>query len=239
MAGIFITGTDTDVGKTVATAYVVQVLREAGIDAVGYKPIQTGIATDHPDVEFYQKVAGTEATAPTTYTYNEPCSPHLAAKQEQSSICLDEILKQVEMVEKKHKYVVIEGAGGLVVPLNTSGMTLTTLVQKLGFAVLVVAKSKVGVLNHAALTIHYAKSKGIKVAGMLLNECSVKPDFVEKDNIKMLQEMNQVPIVSMIPKLEEPLADNVRKYSKMSSTDSLLKACEVERDAKRNAYSKK
>jgi dethiobiotin synthetase len=239
MAGIFITGTDTDVGKTVATAYVVQVLREAGIDAVGYKPIQTGVRTDQPDVEFYQEVAGPEATAPTTYTYKEPCSPHLAAKLEQSTICIDKILRQVAILEEKHEFVVVEGAGGVVVPLNTSGMTLTTLVQKLGFAVLVVAKSKVGVLNHAALTIHYVKSKGIKVAGLLLNECSVKSDFVEKDNIKMLQEMNQVPIVSMIPKLEEPLADSVRKYSKMSSTDSLLKACEVERDAKRNAYSKK
>lgn len=240
LAGIFITGNDTDVGKTVACAYVVHALRQAGINAVAYKPVQTGIETDQADMEFYKQVAGHAAAAQTTYTYKVPCSPHLAAELENSAIGIEQIIIQIRQLEKEYDLVVVEGAGGLVVPLSSDGTTMTTLIQQIGFPVLVVAKSKVGVLNHTALTIYYARSKGIKVNGIILNECGNKLDPIEEDNKRMLEEMNDTSIIVKLPVFEPTaLIEELQQMADSVLNERLLQACEVHKNGKRYAYSKK
>ncbi|MGG1860822.1 dethiobiotin synthase [Cytobacillus firmus] len=207
---LFITGTDTDAGKTTAAALLLAYLKKKGIQATAYKPVQSGAemidgVLSAPDVEFY-KLANPELAASTTYLLKKPCSPHLAAREEEVQIEVNKIIEHYQRLSRENEFVLIEGAGGVFVPLRDDGYSMLDLMKELSAPVVIVARSGVGTINHTVLTAERLKQEGINVIGVIMNQMTIEDTKVEQDNIRMIELMTRVPVLGMIPYLENPLS---------------------------------
>ena len=184
---LFVTGTDTNVGKTLLSALLV-----AALEAIYWKPIQTG-ATEQTDRQTVIKLAEiTEAqTIPESYCFDPPVSPHLAA--ESSGVKID--LARIRVPVKVDKPVIAEGAGGILVPINDSELMLD-LARHLGFPVLIAARAALGTINHTLLTVRALRcaKMGIKGVVMIGNR--------KKDNERSVEHFGAVPVVGWIPWLD-------------------------------------
>ncbi|MFC1498457.1 dethiobiotin synthase [Verrucomicrobiota bacterium] len=207
--GIFITGTDTDVGKTVVTAALLTSLRSKGIDAVPMKPVQTGCINKKgnliaPDLEFCLKAAdlnpdAAEKKLMCPYTFEPACSPHLAADKANTSISLDQILTSFNQLEKNHDMVIVEGAGGILVPINKNE-TMLDLVKILDLPVILVARSGLGTINHTLLSLRELKRAKLKVIGIIFNQTTPDaPEYIEEDNLRIIPELGETPVLGKIP----------------------------------------
>lgn len=157
---IFVTGTDTDIGKTIISSMLV-----LGLKAGYWKPVQSGIEPQ-TDTEYVKSLTALERTHfyPETYLLNEPLSPHAAAKIDGMEIILDNF----QVPEFSQDHLVIEGAGGLIVPLNSKDMIID-LIKKLDIPILLVARSGLGTLNHTLLSIEAIRSRGLDLWGVVMN----------------------------------------------------------------------
>jgi len=160
-SAFFITATDTDVGKTFVSAILA-----VGLQAHYWKPIQCG-AEPCTDTEWIQN--NTHLTSdhffPEAYLFKEPASPHLAAGLENIEINIETI----KMPDKKQwQYLIVEGAGGLMVPINNS-LFVIDLIKHLNLPTLIVARSTLGTINHTVLTIEKLREKGIAIMGVVMN----------------------------------------------------------------------
>ncbi len=205
---LFITGTDTDVGKTAAATILAAYLKQKGVRTAAYKPVQSGAEIVQgvpaaPDVELY-KLANPDLTEKESYTYlfKKPCSPHLAAREEGISINPQKIIKHYEQLYAKNDFVLIEGAGGIMVPLTDEGYCMLDLIKDLAAPAVVVARTGVGTINHTVLTVARLKQEGIKVAGIIMNQMHAEDPAVEEDNQRMIEQFTMVPVISKIPYME-------------------------------------
>ncbi len=178
---IFVTGTDTDVGKTLVSAWL---CRHFGLDY--FKPVQAGLQP-MTDSEWVKSHAGCH-TYPETYRLREPASPHHAARLEGRQLALDDIHLPVA------QRLVVEGAGGVMVPLGP-GCLMIDLIARLGLPVLVVASTRLGTLNHTLLTLQALRLRGIAVLGVILNGplCDM--------TARTIAEYGSVPVLQHIPPL--------------------------------------
>jgi dethiobiotin synthetase len=212
--GVFITGTGTGVGKTVVTAGIIRWLRGKGIDAVPVKPVQTGGlsvngALVSPDLEFCLSTAGIQAPeskialmAP--YIYAPACSPHLAGRIKGEYPKIAHIQTCVETLSSSCNMVVVEGAGGVMVPLDEQA-TMLDLMKSLNFPVVLVAHAGLGTINHSLLSIQALRTAGLKISGVVFNEMtpgSTKDDFIKEDNIETVAKLGRVDVLGNIAYLE-------------------------------------
>lgn len=162
MTPIFITGTGTDVGKTLVAAIVTEALQ-----ADYWKPVQAGYL-DGTDSLRVQKMISNKRTKihPELYYLKMPASPHIAAPAENKRIAIREIIAHLPQTKNQ---LIIEGAGGLMVPLNEKELTLT-LIKKLQARVIIVSKNELGSINHSLLTAAVLKKEKINVAGWIFTE---------------------------------------------------------------------
>lgn len=193
--GFFVTGTDTGVGKTVVAAALLAALRSRGIRAAPMKPVQTGARLcrgelQSPDLEFCLRVNGVRPDcglkrrmAP--HLFREACSPHLAARRASRAISVSGIKKAFQALHGPFDAVVVEGAGGLFVPLSRQSC-MVDLIQALGLPVVLVARPGLGTLNHTLLSLEALRRRGLGVFAVVLNPCSEKPNFIEADNMQTL-----------------------------------------------------
>lgn len=195
MNGLFITGTGTGVGKTYVTGHLLRALRAAGVDAASIKPVQTGCAPNEvsPDLEDHWRIAGwrPEASAAADYApfcFLDPVSPHLAAQREGKALSVTEIASATARVVSRHAFALVEGAGGVLVPLNTRE-TMLDLMAGLGLPVLVVAEAGVGTINHSVLTLWALREAGVPVRGVLLNPRAPVETFILEDNARTIAQM--------------------------------------------------
>ena len=207
--GIFITGTDTDVGKTVAAAAVLVSIRNLGIDAVPMKPVQTGSIRrgdnlESPDLEFCLRMAGLhtdgeELRQMAPYLFEPACSPHLAAAKEGLEISFDRIAEAFAGLLERHEYVVAEGAGGLMVPV-AGDRTMLDLMVLLGLPVILVARPGLGTINHSLLSLRALQRAGLKVLGVVFCETRAAPwGEIEEDNRKTIERIGKTRILGRIP----------------------------------------
>jgi dethiobiotin synthetase len=211
--GLFITGTGTSVGKTVVTAGIVRSLREKGIDAVPVKPVQTGGVSLKdgmvaPDLDFCLSVAGIETSRHnialmSPYIYTPACSPHLAGRINGQYPNISHIGSCIENLVSSCDMVVVEGAGGVMVPLNEQS-TMLDLMKFLDFPVVLVAKTKLGTINHSLLSIQALRAAGLKVLGVVFNE--VEPglpedEYIKKDNIETIARLGEVYVLGHVTHL--------------------------------------
>lgn len=175
MQGLFITGTDTDVGKTSVTVALLKLLLSHREKVIAIKPVQTGCFRNAsgllaPDVTQYQQ---TGARATVLKMYEPACSPDLAAELQGDRLTVESLMQSFNRQKINNEFILVEGAGGLFVPLNKSE-TMLDFMQQINMPVLLVVGNKLGCLNHAALSLEALKNRGIHVLGMVLNR--VKPE---------------------------------------------------------------
>jgi dethiobiotin synthetase len=178
MNGFFVTATDTGVGKTEIACALLRAARAAGIDAVGMKPAQSGHSPGEPsDAERLRdacdRVEPLEVICP--YSLGAPLAPAIAARLEGRTIELARILDGARALASRHAAIVVEGAGGLLVPL-TERETFADLAVALALPVILVARAGLGTVNHAALTAEALRSRGLAIAAIVLNRATPADD---------------------------------------------------------------
>lgn len=187
MTTYFVTGTDTDVGKTIVSALLTQQL-----DGFYWKPVQSGII-DIEDKETVQNIGNIapERILPCAYELREPLSPHEAARRDGVEIDLAKIIKP-----QVNAPLVIEGAGGVFVPLNDQDLMID-LIKQMNCEVIVVARSGLGTINHTMLTLYALRDCEIPVKGVVLN------GPLNPDNKNAIEQFGKVRILGEIPYIEE------------------------------------
>ncbi len=197
MKGIFITGTGTDVGKSVITTALCRALWQQQHKVLPVKALQTGCVVGEGDVLCYR--AGLQDIQdPSTFslqkralhTFALPASPHLAAAQEGQHLEVASLhAGLVALAQKNTTPLIIEGAGGLFVPLNVRE-TFVDLIQSLALPVLIVMRNTLGALNHALLTLEALTARGLEIVGIVCTECSARTDsntLIRRDNVAFLR----------------------------------------------------
>ena len=201
MRGWFITGTDTGVGKTALAAALLAALRRAGRDAAPAKPVQTGCPRGHPapDLDFVLRAAGLavpreEYAWMAPYRFEPPCSPHLAARRAGVRISLSVIERSLRRLAARHELLLVEGAGGVMVPLNPAH-TMRDLMARLGLPVLVAARPGLGTINHTLLTLESLRGAGLRVAAVVLVQGRPgRRTYIDQDNEITLARRGRTPV---------------------------------------------
>jgi len=187
-SSFFVTGTDTGIGKTVISSMLVQ-----GLGAAYWKPVQSGLQ-EETDTEFVQRVtklAGTQIL-PETYRLNEPLSPHASAAIDGVEIQLDDF----ELPACESDRLVVEGAGGLLVPLNDRDMIID-LISYLNLPALLVSRSELGTLNHTFLSLEALRNRNIPVLGVIMNGPR------NESNRRAIEKYGQIEVLAEIEPLKE------------------------------------
>lgn len=207
--GLFITGTGTNVGKTIVAGGLAGALCALGIGVGVMKPIETGIFTGQPtlegsDAEFLARMAGVvdEDKLICPIRLREPAAPSVAARLEGIEICLQPVWSAFDELSRRHPLMLVEGAGGLAVPIK-EGYLMAQLAADLQLPVLIVSQPGLGAINHTLLTEHYAVTHGLKVAGIIFN--SVEPasgSTAEKTNPQVIAELTTAPVWGTLPYIE-------------------------------------
>ena len=218
--GIFITGTDTDAGKTIVAAGLLGLLRESGINAIPIKPIQTGCIQNEnmlnaPDLDFSIKYSGVEYTdeeyeymAP--FKYKPACSPHLAGELADYYPSIKSIIPNVDYLLKKYELVIMEGAGGIMVPLNEDEMMLD-LMKKMKLPVILVSRTGLGTINHTLMSLQILRNNGIDILGLIFNNTvpvNSENEFIIEDNIRTIAKFGKVEVLGVIDNFEKELEDS-------------------------------
>jgi dethiobiotin synthetase len=189
---IFVTGIDTNIGKSYATGYLANEYAAKGYSVITQKFIQTGNTDISEDVVIHRKIMGTGllpedingTTCPVILSY--PASPHLAAKIDNVHIDLNKIQNATSALQQKYDITLIEGAGGIMTPI-TADYTTFDYIKHYRLSVIVVTMSRLGSINHTLLTLKMCRYAGIKVVGVVYNKFPVEDEIICDDTKQYLQ----------------------------------------------------
>jgi len=212
---IFVTGTDTGCGKTTVGRALCAALRRRGLSVAAFKPVETGCA----EVGGRRVAADAEALARAAGCFSEitpallcpirlamPASPERAAAAERlDPLDLGVIAAAWDQARRAADFVVVEGAGGLLVPINATA-TMADVASRLGLPVLVVARDELGTVNHTLLTVEAARARGLRVAGVVFSSPSAGPGAGSLDNARAVAAHGRVEVLGALPHL--PGADD-------------------------------
>ncbi|MES2934766.1 MAG: dethiobiotin synthase [Pseudomonadota bacterium] len=207
----FVTGTDTEIGKTLISSALVHALCQTGLKAVGMKPVAAGASLQdgvwhNDDVDRLAQASNLHLpqalTAP--YLLRQATAPHIAAKQEGVSIEIAHILDCYGQLLRLAEAVVVEGVGGFRVPLS-DGADTADLAQRLDLPVILVVGLRLGCLNHALLTVDEIAARGLVLAGWVANVVDIGMPYLE-DNIEALEARINAPLLGRVPRLALPSA---------------------------------
>lgn len=235
--GFFITGTDTGVGKTVIAAALIQAIGFLGIRVCGMKPIETGCLQSDSRVRssefrvqssefrikdrvltpsdgmFLKKMAGMDDSIDlvTPIRLENPLAPFPASEIEDTPVDIEKIKKAYAELSKKYEAVVVEGIGGLLVPIKRDYFVLD-LARDFGLPTIIVSRPGLGIINHTMLTVNYAIKEGLTVAGIIINY-SLPPEGTpaEKTNPEVIKKISPVPIIGIFPYLENMESITIEK----------------------------
>ena len=202
----FITGIDTGIGKTFCSSLLLSAVKQKGIDAGYMKPVETGVETGkdgskkYIDGLYVKKYCDLKESLDviTPYTFRLPLSPYAALKKEGGELCIKEILFKFYELNKIHDYMIVEGAGGMLVPLKR-GHFMIDIAKYLDAGVVLVTKAGLGMINQTLLSIEYALNKGIKMSGIIINNVLSENDESVSSNKEILCEFTDVPVIGEIP----------------------------------------
>ncbi|MFH0926224.1 MAG: dethiobiotin synthase [bacterium] len=226
--GIFVTGTDTCVGKTVITGLLARYFLESGHQTITQKWIQTGSSClDSDDIAQHLHLMGKNREEirnylpyMLSYSFKYPSSPHLAAAIEKKEIKPEKIKDDFKFLAKHFDIVIVEGTGGVLVPFSKKGLILD-IVEELRLLVIIVAKNKLGAINHTLLTIEAVRKRGLDIIGVIFN--NLEEDIAEiilEDNPKIISNLTGEKILGILPYLE----DNKQLYELVNQIgEKLLK----------------
>lgn len=198
---LVVTGTGTEVGKTVTTAALAAVALGAGRSVAVLKPAQTGVTADEPgDVAEVRRLAGEVVTGAELARFPEPLAPETAARRAGLPYVRPEaVAEEAEKLAARHDLVLVEGAGGLLVRYDDEGATLADVARLLAAEVLVVASAGLGTLNATALTTEALRARGLQVAGVAIGALPARPDLAARCNLEDLPEAAGTPLRGALP----------------------------------------
>ena len=204
--GIFITGTDTGVGKTTVAAALARLLHDKGVKVGVMKPVTSGCSLSATglisnDAELLSWAAGVTVTpemAP--YLLKEPLAPSAAAEIEHVRIEFSRILAAFHQLAEQYDFIIVEGAGGLMVPLS-GGLLVADLVKLLMLPLLVVARPDLGTVNHTVLTTFAARQLGIDVRGVVISSYPETPSLAESSAPHLIDSLSGVPLLGRLPRI--------------------------------------
>lgn len=216
--GFFITGTDTGVGKTIIAGALIRAIHLFGMKPCGMKPIESGCGKEGDvlipdDGMFLKQTAHMEEpiSIVTPCCFENPLAPLAASEIEGKNVNISEIKKAFYKLSKKYDAVVVEGVGGLLVPIRKN-YSVCELAKELGLPLIVVAKPGLGTLNHIMLTVNYARKEGLEVAGVIINYSqSPENSLAEKTNPQLLMKICPVPLLGIFPCLRNIDEESLEK----------------------------
>lgn len=211
-SGVFVTGTGTEVGKTVVAAAIARTLAAAGERVAVFKPAVTGLdESGEPDHVLLRRAAGSDQTdaeiAP--YRYGPPASPHLAATMAEEEIEPERLVEAARSAARAADVLVCEGVGGLLVPLrggrvgsnmcDQPAYLVRDLAVDLGLPLVIAASPGLGTINHTLLTIEAARSAGLEVAAVVLTPWPEHPSEIERSNRETIASLGEVAVQTLPP----------------------------------------
>ena len=207
--GIFVTGTGTEIGKTVIAGGLAACLKAVGMHVGVMKPISTG---DTADARFLKHAAQVDdaLSAINPIYLRHPLAPSVAARMEDQEIDLSRVETAFTALQQKYDFVIVEGVGGIAVPIRDDFL-VAQLIAQLKLPVLIVATAGLGTLNHTLLTVTFAKQFSIHIAGIVLN--GLRPEtagLAEATNPVEIEKLTGIPVLGVVPyqkQLDTPYPD--------------------------------
>ncbi len=206
-SAIFITGTDTGVGKTVVAAAVALALKRKGLDVGAMKPAATGCRRRggeriSEDVEYLTGACGCEDERELVcpYMLREPLAPEIAAEREHARIDIRKITRAFKELSRRHEALIVEGAGGLFVPIKRNYFMLD-LVEALCIPMVLVVRPGLGTINHTLLSCEAIRSRNTDLIGIVVNDYPKKPSLAERTNPEIIRRYSGCRMLGVMPKL--------------------------------------
>jgi len=212
--GVFVTGTGTGVGKSVVCGLLAGFLRSRGMRVTTQKWVETGVTDGPSDIDVHRRLMGGPGPPPEPsaadrcpYRFSLPASPHLAAAREGRRVDPAVIEAAYRRLAESHDLVLVEGAGGFLVPLSEEWLT-GDLVARIGLPVLVVAGNRLGAVNDALLAVEAVRRRGIPLVGIVFNRLPGEGEGtgteVLADNPRIVGEITRAPVLGEVPPLSDP-----------------------------------
>ncbi|MDX6690097.1 MAG: dethiobiotin synthetase [Solirubrobacteraceae bacterium] len=204
LRGCFVTGTDTGAGKTVVAAAIVAALRAQGATVAAFKPVVTGVGADSDDDAWpadHELLAGAAGCRPedvTARTFEPAVSPHLAAELAGTELVFGDLVAAARQAAIGAEILVVEGVGGLLVPLNTAH-DIRDLAVALALPLVIAARPGLGTINHSLLTIEAARAAGLDVRGVVLTPWPEEPTVMERSNRDTIARAGGVAVAGLPP----------------------------------------
>ncbi|WP_195250966.1 dethiobiotin synthase [Romboutsia sp. 1001713B170207_170306_H8] len=225
--GIFIIGTNTGIGKTFITGGIVYKLKKEGYSVIPYKPIQSGGIKSEDllisqDIKYIKEICDLDENCEkmNTYCLYNEVSPHLADKIENINILKENIINHYKKLTNEYDYVVVEGAGGVVVPLIDNDYYIYDLIKDLDLDVVMLSSPYIGTINHTVLAYEFLKNKDINCKGIFINRYT--GNFYEDDNISVIKNITKLDILGVIHKLDDFKNKNIKKEYDNFDTSNLM-----------------
>jgi dethiobiotin synthetase len=228
--GFFITGTDTGVGKTVITVALIKAICRLGFTAGGMKPIESGCLQQGDvlvpsDGMFIKTIAHMEENIRqiTPCCFKSPLAPLPASESEDISVDFEKINQAFADISGKYDAVIIEGIGGLLVPI-TRNYSVIDMAKKFNLPLIVVSRPSLGTINHTMLTVNYAIKEGLRVAGIIINY-SQPPEntLAEATNPEIIKRISPVPVIGIFPYLTDMESATIEKAAGENIDITILK----------------
>ena len=200
--GIFITGSDTNVGKTIVAAAIARALKNRGVNVGVLKPFASG---SWEDTRFIKRAANVadDLDQITPFYFKYPLAPFTSMQLEKRTIDPKSLKNRIGHLVRKYQFLIVEGIGGAAVPVTASFDALD-IPKELRLPVLIVSHLSLGTINHTFLTIEYIKRKGLQLKGVVLNAHSCKRrGLAEKTNPRVIRELTGVPILGIFPRIQQ------------------------------------
>lgn len=187
---LFLTGTDTGVGKTFTTALLTRALRQASLGTIALKPLCSG---ERSDVEILRSASDNALSLEETNPVwlQAPATPLVAAQLENRTLSLDPLQHWFRSLSEKHPSLLVEGAGGWLVPI-TDTETIADLAARLSLPVIVVVANRLGCLNHTLLTLESIRARGLSCPGIILNHLTPATDIAQRTNAQILARLTRI-----------------------------------------------
>ena len=227
MSGWFISGTDTGVGKTRVAQALLAALAQAGHAAVGMKPVASGARPTpaglrHADAEALRAASGVPADYDDVnpYCFAPPIAPHIAAREAGVPIRMAVIAKSYAGLARRVDIVVVEGVGGLLVPLGRA-FDAADIPLQLGLPVVLVVGLRLGCLSHTLLTVEALRARGLRLAGWIANR--IDPDMARAaQNLQTLRARLRAPLLGTIPHARNPQSAKLARVLDVKRLDALI-----------------
>ncbi len=207
MRGLFVVGTDTDVGKTYISCNIIRQIRASGESIGAYKPVCSGAVPTQAGEQIWADVEELRAATNNKFSrdqicpqqFQAPLAPPRAAALESRKVEETLLVDSLEVWKSQVDFLLIEGAGGLLSPVSEQ-LTNASLAQKFGFPILIIARAGLGTINHSLLTIESAQSRGLRIAGIILNEKKPRLSGTDRDdslqyNLQDLRSWTKSPVL--------------------------------------------